>query len=152
ETTGMPPDDPGPERAAAVNGDRPHPPLKPVIPPTPELVAAWLGLFVGPDQVVELRALKVSRPGYMKKHTESGFFDADHLLDMAHEAIRLTKHAPGVYFTLNPVNPDLLSRICNRVRPVEDNETTANRDVIRRRWVLIDCDPRRTPGVSSSRE
>ena len=52
--------------------------------------------------------------------------------------------------TVNPVNPDLLARAVNRLRPAGRNPTTADTDIVRRRWLLIDCDPRRASGVSSS--
>ena len=38
----------------------------------------------------------------------------------------------------------------NRLRPAGRNPTTADTDIVRRRWLLIDCDPRRASGVSSS--
>jgi hypothetical protein len=52
---------------------------------------------------------------------------------MAAEALELSKKAKGVYFTLNPVNPALLARICNRVRVVEEGETTGDNYTLRRR-------------------
>ena len=57
---------------------------------------------------MELRAPEVDF-GNGFKATVSGFYDSDHLLDMAIEAVNLTEAAPGVYFTLNPLDPELLA-------------------------------------------
>jgi hypothetical protein len=106
-------------------------------------------ILVEPGQVVELRALDVRR-GSGKPHIEAGFFDADHLLDMAKAALQVTHSAKGVYFTLNPLNPDLLARRCNRIDWANEGELAKDRDVLRRRWLLIDADPVRDALVSST--
>ncbi len=56
---------------------------------------------------------------------------------------------PGVYITLNPVNPDLLARAVNRVKD-RAKATTADKDILRRVWLPIDIDPRRPSGISSN--
>jgi hypothetical protein len=53
-----------------------------------EQITAWLRLFIEPGQVTELRAIKVRRQGG-KSHTEAGFFDSDHLAQMAEAACYL---------------------------------------------------------------
>ena len=60
----------------------------------------------------------------------------------------------GIYVTLNAVNPDLLARRANRIkiRLSKKDSTTADSDIIRRRWFPIDIDPVRPSGVSSSEE
>src|SRR5262245_3541215 len=103
-------------------------------------VAYWLQLLTDPGQVTELRALKVRRPRE-RSHTESGFFDSNHLGDMARAAIQVTKYAKGVYFTLNPLRGDMLARRANRMDWAEEGEPAADKDVIRRRWLLVDADP-----------
>jgi hypothetical protein len=112
-------------------------------------VAAWLGHLLEPAQVTELRALKVRRRGE-RQHTVSGFFDYDHLEDMAAAALEVSPHARGVYFVLNPLKPDILARRCNRTDWAEEGELAADRDVARRRWLLIDADPVRDSGVSAT--
>jgi replicative DNA helicase len=113
-------------------------------------VADWLRVFVAPGQVAELRALDAVTPSYRKPHVVSGFFDSDHLEEMARRALGLSEGAKGVYFTFNPLKHDLLSRRCNRV---DDATTTAcDNDVLRREWLLIDIDPVRVAGVSASNE
>ena len=62
------------------------------------------------------------------------------------------KYRPGgIYYTLNPVNPALLARACNRLREYADL-TTADSDVVRRRWLPVDLDPVRPSGISASEE
>lgn len=101
------------------------------------------------DQIVELRALKV-KARYGKPHTVSGYFDADHRAEMVAEAMNLTADAKGVYFTANPVNPDLLARRCNRVDRVDEGETTSDKNIVCRRWLPIDIDPIRDSQISAS--
>jgi hypothetical protein len=112
-------------------------------------VAEWLRLFVEPGQVTELRALDVQQR-YGRPQTVAGFFDHAHLDDMAAEALRLSGQAKGVYFVPNPINPDLLARICNRVRVVRDDETTRDAHILRRSWLFVDADPVRVSGVSAT--
>jgi hypothetical protein len=112
-------------------------------------IAEWLRLLIQPGDVVELRALAASTLEYRRLHTESGFFDHDHLDAMADAAYRLTHDAQGVYFTLNPLNPDVLARRSNRVEAAADG-TARDVDVDRRCRLLIDADPVRISGVSAT--
>jgi hypothetical protein len=92
--------------------------------------------------VVELRALKNGT-------TAAGYFDdADTL---SREAAKLDGQGFAVYVTANPANPALLSRAANRIKRAP-RETTSDRDVLRRRWLLVDLDPVRPAGVSSTDE
>jgi hypothetical protein len=115
--------------------------------------ADWLRVLIAEDQVTELRAFDVKRSKYERVHNESGFFDYDHLQQMAEAAVDLSAvGAKGVYLTLNPLNPDLLARRANRVDWSKDGESAADKHVIRRRWLFIDADPVRDPLISSSNE
>jgi hypothetical protein len=58
--------------------------------------------------------------------------------------------AKGIYFVPNVVNPALLARAHNRMRPAGREPTTADHDILRRRWLLIDADAKRPAGISSS--
>lgn len=113
-------------------------------------VAEWLGVFVAPDAVVELRALDVQRPGLDIPINMGGYYDYDHLDAMAADALDLSGQSRGVYFTLNPLNPALLARSCNRVKALRRGEATTDADVTARRWLLIDLDPTRPGGISST--
>jgi transcriptional regulator with XRE-family HTH domain len=55
----------------------------------------------------------------------------------------------NIYFTLNPVNPNLLARSANRLKYSAD-KTTSDDDIISDRWLPIDIDPVRPSDVSST--
>ncbi|AIM14942.1 hypothetical protein HW35_00360 [Bacillus sp. X1(2014)] len=97
-----------------------------------------------PDgDVLELRILNLTRG------TISGYFnDYQKLVDVAGE---YDGNVPAIYFTLNPVKPDLLSRAANRIVQ-RAKHTTADTDIECRRWFPIDFDPVRSAGISSTEE
>jgi nucleotide-binding universal stress UspA family protein len=119
-------------------------------------VVAWLGLLIAPDQVTELRALNVPQ-GWGRPQTMVGYFDAQHLRDMAEAALELDQwvgedgnSAKGIYFTLNPVDPSLIARRSNRVDVAGGITATKDEHIARRRWLLIDADAQRPSGRSAS--
>lgn len=57
--------------------------------------------------------------------------------------------AEGIYITLNPVLPDLLARSNNRLKTYAKH-TTSDSQITRRNWLLIDFDPVRPSGISST--
>ena len=92
--------------------------------------------------VIEARVLGVLRAGHI-----SGYFDDFDRLASA--VARYDGRAEAAYFTLNPVLPALLARGNNRL--VEwAKHATSDADVLCRRWMLIDFDPARPAGISSS--
>ncbi|HNL87195.1 MAG TPA: hypothetical protein PKH71_08585, partial [Methanoregulaceae archaeon] len=96
--------------------------------------------------VVEIRAIA-------EDGTHSGYFDDPRLLAASAELLDLsTVH--GIYVTLNELNPALLARRSNRVKMhlSRKDSTTADADIIRRRWLPVDIDPVRPGGVSSTDE
>ena len=108
-----------------------------------------LRLWFQAGDVFEVRVLDAVSADYRREHIESGYFDYEHISAVP-EALKRLLSFRGVYVTVNPVNPDLLARAVNRLRPAGRNPTTADTDIVQRRWLLIDCDPRRASGVSSS--
>ena len=120
--------------------------------PALEPVRRFLAALFEPGDVLEVRAPKCrDRPGSAYASTASGYF-AFGALDQAAAAISELDDsalAPGIYVTLNPVRSDLLARAANRLRP-RAAETTADADVPRRRWLLVDVDPVRPGGVSAT--
>jgi putative DNA primase/helicase len=101
----------------------------------------WYSVLLEPDQVVEVRVPKArDRPGSPRTSNLSRFFGPDQLPEMVREALRLSGKAPGIYWTLNPVDPALLG----------GTRAATDRDVLRRRWLLIDCDPRRPADTSAT--
>jgi hypothetical protein len=113
-------------------------------PATHEDTERWLRVLMGPDQVVELRALRCDGGA------DSGFFDAGHLAEMARLGLEFSGSGryKGVYFVLNPVAPALLGRSPYCVRG--GGRVTRDADVVRRRWLLVDVDPQRPAGVSAT--
>jgi hypothetical protein len=101
-----------------------------------------LAMMLEPGQVAELRILHAGRD-----RTVAGYFDdVDRL---AQAAAEWSGRTPGVYVTLNPVNPALLSRARNRVKSHAET-LTSDHDILRRRWFPIDLDPVRPTGISST--
>jgi hypothetical protein len=116
----------------------------------PEKLAVVLSsAFFAPDQIVELRAIGVT-DGYGRRFTAAGYFDQEHRSKLAEHALLLSEKAQGVYVTLNPINPALLARRCNRVAKADAGDLTKDKDVVARRWLLIDTDPDRVAGVSAT--
>lgn len=91
--------------------------------------------------VVEMRMPKTS------KRTVSGYYDD--WAALTRDAAVYDRDAPGIYITLNPINPTLLARANNRAIPYCD-KTSGDSDVIARRWLPIDCDPVRPSGIPST--
>ena len=113
-----------------------------------ELLRA-LTLWFQPGDVFEVRVLKAVTPGYLRPHVESGYFDYEHRADVILALEQLRAYG-GAYATANPVNPALLARAVNHLKPAEQNATTTDADIPRRRWLLLDCDAVRPSGISST--
>ncbi|HKM56161.1 MAG TPA: hypothetical protein VJY33_22325, partial [Isosphaeraceae bacterium] len=118
-------------------------------PPTADDISAWLRLVVEPGSVVEFRALTcVDNPRY-PAFTVSGWFDHDHLDELARTAMEWTCKVEGCYVTINPVRPDLLARAANRVVR-KPKHTTTDADIVRRVGLVFDADPVRPAGISAT--
>jgi hypothetical protein len=104
-------------------------------------IAKTLDYLFEPGQVVELRC--PIKPG----RTKSGYFNDFEKLAIA--AAKQSGTVPGVYVTVNPVEESLLSRSANRVQDYA-KETTTDNQILRRRFFLLDIDPVRPSGISSS--
>jgi hypothetical protein len=99
-------------------------------------------LLMAPGDVHEIRIPKAGRRG-----TISGYFDDPEAL--ADAVLPLDGTVPGVYVTFNPCNPALLARAANRLKERAE-QTTSDGDILRRRWLLLDFDPKRPSGISST--
>ena len=118
----------------------------PQFPPSLEDARRMFALLARPGDVFELRGLKRVQG---QQHTTSGYFDDVEALVKA--AASRSGDDVGVYVTINPVDPALLARAPkNRLRRVGSGDTTGDRDVRRRRSILIDVDPVRPAGISST--
>jgi len=108
--------------------------------------------FVRPGEVVEVRIPNAfgKSPAWgneWSKGTVSGYFD-DHAFFC--EAVQLADKAQhgGIYFTLQVIDPRLIGRAFNRLKP--SSLTTSDHNVVAYRWLPIDIDPLRPAGISSS--
>lgn len=101
-----------------------------------------LRVLVPAGSVFEVRCL-----GARKGQADSGYFDDPALAATA--LVQSQQYYRGVYFTPNPVNPDLVARSYNRITPWAQYQTH-DPEITRRRWLLVDVDPKRPAGISSS--
>jgi hypothetical protein len=108
--------------------------------------------FIRPGEVVEVRILKASgkSPAWgneLARGTISGCFD-DHQAFC--KAVQLADKAihGGIYFTLQIIDPRLIGRAYNRLKPTDS--TTSDGNVLAYRWLPVDLDPVRPSGISSS--
>ena len=101
-----------------------------------------LSILHEPGEIIEFRAFDVDGA----RGTMSGYFD-----DPAKCAAAIVKFdgKGNLYVTMNPCHPALLSRATNRVQH-NAKATTNDADIVCRRWILIDVDPKRPSGTSST--
>jgi hypothetical protein len=94
--------------------------------------------------VVEVRAFD----GY---NTYSGYFDNPGAFAKA--ALKQDEARHTAYVTLNPVEPALLAKANNRIKKLDRRASaTPDKHVLRRRWILVDCDPVRPADIPSTKE
>ena len=113
-----------------------------------DAVRAALAPHFKAGRVIEARALDATTAADRYPKTHSGYFD-----DAAKMAAAIVglRSARGIYFTINPVNPALLARAANRLRPMgKGDAATADHDVVARQLIPIDIDPVRPAGISST--
>ena len=111
------------------------------------VLKAVKSLRVKRGQVMEVRALDVPNR-YGKPYTMAGWFDD--LKALTASVLKLESLAPpGIFVTLNPVDPALLARAYNRLKR-HPKATTTDLDIVRRLWLLFDIDPVRRADISST--
>jgi len=95
-----------------------------------------------PGEVREIRAF--NDRGYV----DFGYFDSP---EKAARAAWKKKGTHEIYITLNPCNPALLARSKNRMRQAgKKRPTTSDRDIDKLKFILVDVDPCRPAGISST--
>ena len=104
-----------------------------------------ISLLFEPGNVVEVRIPK-TRAGVV-----AGYFDNFSTMAGAICQADAKYRAGGVYYVLNKINPALLGRAYNRLKEHAEH-TTADNNILGRRWLPIDLDPVRPVGISSSDE
>jgi len=104
-----------------------------------------ISLLFEPGEVVEVRIPK-TRAGVV-----AGYFDNFSTMASSIWEADAKYRAVGVYYVLNKIDPALLGRAYNRLKEHAEY-TTADSNVLCRRWLPIDLDPIRPAGISSSDE
>lgn len=115
-------------------------------------IKRFLRLLHEPGDVFEIRALEC--PHFPKRNfssTWSGYFNYHSSASTVIARIDEKNKPFGIYVTLNPVKPELLARAENRILP-KAKVTTSDEDVTSLRWIMVDIDPVRPSGVSSTDE
>lgn len=98
------------------------------------------------EGVCEIRVLK--NDAY--KSTYSGYFNS---FEQALTEAARYDGLGNVYFVMNPVTPDVMSRrSAGKIVKVGQGETTKDADIAARRWLLFDFDPERSSGISATNE
>jgi hypothetical protein len=105
------------------------------------MIKAALDIIHEPGEVFEVRVPKT------KYGTISGYFD-DTTLAASLIARENGKHQ-AIYMTVNPVQSALIARNANRLEHGSQT-TSTDADIAKRRWFLIDLDPKRPTGISST--
>lgn len=78
----------------------------------------------------------------------SGYFDDHEKFCQWGRAVDRELRHGGIYFTPQVIDPRLLARIYNRLKT--SSVTTTDQNGIAYRWLLVDIDPVRPSGISSS--
>jgi P4 family phage/plasmid primase-like protien len=110
-----------------------------------------LQLFFLPGDVFELRIPHAQLRGEQRPVTCSGYYDLDHI-DALLSALPDLDFAPGIYVTTNPCQSGCLTRSRYRLRQIRssDEVTSADRDILERRWIFVDVDAVRPKGISAT--
>jgi hypothetical protein len=119
--------------------------------PDPKVIRDALKVLgVGPGYVTELRVLNArDQPNSPFPYTFGGYFDDPEKLI---RALLTIKFATGFYIMPNPCRNEVLARFNNRAVRLIKGDGTSDRDILRRRWLLVDTDPVRMAGISSTDE
>ena len=108
-------------------------------------VRKTLEIFCG-GSVAEVRIINAFGS---KSRTDAGYFSRYEIAAGAIAAHAKHPKNSGIYFVLNEFPADLQNRANNRIAERIES-TVSDADIIRRRWLFIDVDPKRPAGISSS--
>lgn len=97
-------------------------------------------------QLYEIRILQGSGK---RKTTISGYFRGTDNLEAAFSKVDLRR--ANVFYTLNVIDPECYSREQHE-RFLQVDDTTSDSDIVAYQWMLVDLDPKRRTGISSTEE
>ncbi len=106
-------------------------------------VRKTLSLLYRKGDVIEIRIFDLPGRGVV-----SGYFDD---FDAIARIADVNDGKTAIYHVLNPVPPELKARSDNKLKS-KAKPTTKDKEIVRRRYLFIDCDPVRPVGVSSTSE
>lgn len=107
------------------------------------ILQQWWQIFVNDDDFTEVRILG--------KYQYSGYFKSlDNLINALTPYTQYDDEQ--IYFTLNSIDKACYGRQQSEKIVKSPKSTTSDNDIIRRKWVLIDLDPKRAVGVNASAE
>lgn len=111
-------------------------------------------MLFAPGEVTEIRAMGLTGKRRIwqgwARDIVFGYFDNPDDFHAAASALEKTD-AEGIYFMPNPVKPALLARAANRLKAASRKiRTTSDKDIVCLRWLLVDLDPKRPAGISST--
>lgn len=121
-------------------------------------VGRTLRTLYRPGDVLEVRAPSASnvRCGSRPEGWDAlfyGYFDNFETLVTVVSNAFSSADWPALYVGLNPVGRDLLALAQNRIRKqTKKGGNTADTDVARRRYLLVDVDPQRRAGISATND
>ena len=108
-----------------------------------DTIKRWWDIFVQSDNLVEVRILG--------KFQYSGYFKSlDNLIREISPYTQLDNEQ--IYYTLNEINADCYGRQQCEKMVKSPKTTTTDTDITRRKFVMIDFDPKRATGVNSSEQ
>lgn len=110
-------------------------------------IGLWWNTFVVPNGGVEIRSIadRTNCSVYLK----AGDWQS---VENTVKSMFEVYHQNNIYFVLNQIDEDCYSREQYRQIHTNCKITTNDNDIVRRKWVLIDFDPVRRTGVSSTDE
>jgi hypothetical protein len=118
--------------------------------PEPCILAQFWHAFVTEGELYEVRCPETRRGPARLFGTAAGYFtDSESFVK---SVAPITGHdAANVYVTLNPLKPELRARANNRLRS-QVKATAADTDVLHRRHLLFDVDPKRPADIAATDE
>jgi hypothetical protein len=98
----------------------------------------------------EIRYVFVKAPHDNSARALLGYYEPNEFDGIAEAIAPYDGKASGIYYALNPVQPECLARSKNSLRPTSSECSCQACDIAKRRLLLVDIDPVRGPDCSST--
>lgn len=115
-------------------------------------IRLFLKHVLEPGYCCEIRSIGATLRGGNVIESQRYASNVGGYFDDVNSIVATVTHFDGVspYVTCNPVKPDLLARISNRLKVLGKGEATKDEDIAFVRWIPIDIDPVRPDKISST--